>query len=478
AKGVIDKKAFGTQRDLYEAGTEWINHSAHPVHITDPNFRVMVGGPDCKQPYSASIFNISAMSFGALSANAILALNEGAKRGGFAHDTGEGAISPYHEQHEGDLIWEIGSGYFGCRTEDGQFDPERFAQNARRSQVKMIEIKLSQGAKPGHGGVLPGSKVTPEIALTRGVPVGVDCVSPSAHRAFTTPLELMSFIGQLRELSGGKPVGIKLCIGHAWEWFSLAKAMYETGCYPDFIVIDGSEGGTGAAPVEFADNVGFPMQEGLRLVHNTLVGLGIREDIRLVAAGKIISAYDIVRTCALGADMCNSARGFMFAIGCIMAQACHTGHCPTGVTTQDKNRQAALVPKEKAVRVFNFHRNTMEALAALLGAAGLTHPMHIKPHHLSRRLDNHKIALFSDNLEWSNPAPYLKAICRAHGSVNFGKGPGLTPFKPQVGCSQSSGDETVGLRTPQFRGTCRASLNLACGSRDRTVRNPQRHRPG
>lgn len=408
AKGVIDKKAFGTQRNLNAVGAEWINHSTHPVHITDTNFRVMVGGPDCKQPYSASIFNISAMSFGALSANAILALNAGAKRGGFAHDTGEGAISSYHTEHGGDLIWEIGSGYFGCRTNEGRFDDEKFRLAANTPQVKMIEIKLSQGAKPGHGGVLPGSKVTPEIAAARGVPVGVDCISPSAHNAFSTPLELMEFITKLRTLSNGKPVGFKLCIGHVWEWFSIAKAMHQTGVYPDFIVIDGSEGGTGAAPVEFADNVGYPMQDGLRLVHNTLTGLGIRDDIRLIASGKIISAYDVVRTCALGADMCNSARGFMFALGCIMAQSCHTGHCPTGVSTQDKNRQQALVPAEKATRVYNFHRNTMDALAALLGAAGISHPIQVKPHHISKRMANGKISLLSDELDVVLPGALLE----------------------------------------------------------------------
>src|SRR5438132_3681013 len=283
------------------------------------------------------------MSFGSLSANAILALNAGAKRGGFAHDTGEGSISRYHRENGGDLIWEIGSGYFGCRHPDGSFDEQRFAASARDPQVKMIEIKLSQGAKPGHGGVLPAPKVTPEIAEARGVPAWQDCVSPAAHSAFSTPIEMMAYIARLRELSGGKPVGLKLCIGHPWEWFAIAKAMLHTGIAPDFIVVDGAEGGTGAAPLEFTDHVGAPLQEGLLLVHNTLVGLNLRERIKLGCAGKVVSAFDIARMMALGADWCNAARGFMFALGCIQAQHCHTGQCPTGVTTQDPQRQKALV---------------------------------------------------------------------------------------------------------------------------------------
>lgn len=408
AKSVMDKKAFGTQINVYAPGSEWINHSCAPQTAPDSNFRVRVGGPMCKQPYSASIFNISAMSFGALSANAILALNKGAKMGHFAHDTGEGSVSSHHREHQGDLIWEIGSGYFGCRTPDGRFDPDTFRQQAISPQIKMIEIKLSQGAKPGHGGVLPGPKVTPEIAQARGVMVGVDCVSPASHSAFSTPIELMHFIQTLRELSDGKPVGFKLCIGHPWEWFSIAKAMHSTGIHPDFIVIDGSEGGTGAAPVEFTDHVGSPLIDGLRLVHNTLVGLNIREDIRLIASGKIISAFDIARICALGADMCNSARGFMFALGCIMAQACHTGHCPTGVTTQDKHRQQALHPDNKAERVHNFHKNTLKALAELLGAAGIEHPEDIQAHHISRRMNDHSVALLSEVYATAKPGDLLK----------------------------------------------------------------------
>ncbi|MFM8767253.1 MAG: FMN-binding glutamate synthase family protein, partial [Rubrivivax sp.] len=358
AKGVSDKRPFGTQLDVHEEGYEWINHSLAPTHIASHDFRVTIGqgGTSCTQPYAASLFNLSAMSFGALSANAILALNAGAKKGGFAHDTGEGSISVHHRAHGGDLIWEIGSGYFGCRDEQGRFSEARFVENALDAQVKMIEIKLSQGAKPGHGGVLPGPKVTPEIAQARGVPVGTDCVSPAAHSAFSTPREMMEFIERLRQLSGGKPVGFKLCIGHPWEWFGICKAMLETGLLPDFIVVDGAEGGTGAAPLEFTDHIGSPVQEGLLLVHNTLTGLDLRSRIRIGSAGKVISAFDIARMRALGADWCNSARGFMFALGCIQAQTCHTGHCPTGVTTQDPARQRALVVPDKAERVYRFHQ--------------------------------------------------------------------------------------------------------------------------
>ena len=391
AKGESDKRPFGTQLDVQAPGFEWINHSVAPSQLATHDFRITIG-PETAQPYSASVFNISAMSFGALSANAILALNAGAKRGSFAHDTGEGSISAYHRVHGGDLVWEIGSGYFGCRHADGSFDPEKFAQSARDPQVKLIEIKLSQGAKPGHGGVLPGPKVTPEIAAARGVPMGVDCVSPAAHSAFDTPLEMMQFIVRLRELSGGKPTGFKLCIGHPWEWFAMVKAMLASGITPDFIVVDGSEGGTGAAPVEFTDHVGSPLQEGLLLVHNTLRGAGLRGRIRLGCAGKVVSAFDIARMMALGADWCNSARGFMFALGCIQAQSCHTGRCPTGVTTQDPVRQRSLVVPDKAVRVCNFHQQTLHALQELVQAAGLQHPSDITAHHIVRRGSDHRVS--------------------------------------------------------------------------------------
>ena len=408
AKGETDKRPFGTQRDVKADGHEWINHSLAPSEVPSHDFRVRIGGPDCLQPYHASVFNISAMSFGALSAHAIQALNAGARRGGFAHDTGEGSISRWHRVHGGDLIWEIGSGYFGCRDEQGRFDGDRFRANAQDPQVKMIEIKLSQGAKPGHGGVLPGPKVTAEIAAARGVPVGEDCVSPAAHSAFSTPIGLLQFIVQLRELSGGKPVGFKLCIGHPWEWFAIVRAMLEAGITPDFIVVDGAEGGTGAAPLEFTDHVGMPLQEGLRLVHNTLVGVNLRDRIRLGASGKIVSAFDIARALALGADWCNSARGFMFALGCIQAQSCHTGHCPTGVTTQDPVRQQALVVSDKTTRVYNFHQNTLKALQELVQAAGLQELSAITAHHIVRRVDENDVRVLAALLPEVPPGALLQ----------------------------------------------------------------------
>jgi glutamate synthase domain-containing protein 2 len=403
AKQEIDKRPFGTQLDVYSEHYEWINHSMTPTQIKDHNFRIVVGGPDCTKPLSLSVLNISAMSFGALSANAILALNKGAKLGAFAHDTGEGGISRYHKEHGGDLIWNIGSGYFGCRDEAGRFSESHFVENATRDQVKMIEIKLSQGAKPGHGGILPGSKVTAEIAAARGVQIGQDCNSPAAHSEFNTPIGLLEFVARLRRLSGGKPVGFKLCIGHAWEWFAIAKAMVKTGITPDFIVIDGAEGGTGAAPIEFVDHVGTPLREAIRLVHNTLVGLNLRDRIKLGASGKVISAFDMMRVFALGADWCNSARAFMFAIGCIQAQQCHTGRCPTGVATQDPDRQRALVPDDKAVRVAQFHHNTLHALAELLQAAGLEHPDQVTTNHIAQRKVDDRVALMSET--YKNIAP-------------------------------------------------------------------------
>jgi glutamate synthase domain-containing protein 2 len=417
AKAQPDNHPFGTHLDVSRQGYEWINHSMQPSVVPTHDFRVWIGGtPEapstskspCTQPYAASIFNISAMSFGALSANAILALNAGARHGGFAHDTGEGSISEHHRTHGGDLIWEIGSGYFGCRNPDGSFNADFFEVNARDAQVKMIEIKLSQGAKPGHGGILPGSKVTPEIARARGVPVGVDCVSPARHSAFSTPVEMLEFIARLRELSGGKPVGFKFCLGHPWEWFAIVKAMLQTGITPDFIVVDGAEGGTGAAPVEFSDHVGAPMQEGLSLVHNTLVGAGLRERIKLGCAGKVISAFDIARMMALGADWVNAARGFMFALGCIQAQTCHTGQCPTGVTTQDPLRQQALVVHDKAERVWMFHESTLHALMELVQAAGLQHPNELTARHIMRRISDTEVRMLSQLLMQMPPGALLQ----------------------------------------------------------------------
>jgi glutamate synthase domain-containing protein 2 len=403
AKGQLDKRPFGTQQDIYGGNFEWINHSLAPRPSDGHNFRVVVGGPDCREPYSLSLLNVSAMSFGALSANAIRALNKGAKMGGFAHDTGEGGLSTYHREFGGDIIWEIGSGYFGCRNEDGSFSPDRFAAMAREPQVKMIEIKLSQGAKPGHGGVLPGPKVSPEIAAARGVPMGIDCISPARHPAFATPLELVKFIAQLRELSGGKPTGFKLCIGHPWEFMAICKAMLETGIRADFIVVDGKEGGTGASPLEFADHVGTPLREGLLFAHNTLVGCGLRDTIRLGASGRIITGFDMARILSLGADWCNIARGFMFALGCVQAQTCHTDHCPSGVATQNKLRQRALVVETKAERVARFHHNTLAALGELVGAAGLAHPNELRPYHILKRLSASEVKSFGDVYKFLSP---------------------------------------------------------------------------
>ncbi len=423
AKGDPDNQPFGTHMDVGGQGYEWVNHSMAPTRLATHDFRIWIGGtPDarplslepCTQPYHASVFNISALSFGALSANAILALNKGAQLGGFAHDTGEGSISEHHRRHGGDLIWEIGSGYFGCRHTDGSFNEERFIANACDPQVKLIEIKLSQGAKPGHGGILPGPKVTAEIAAARGVPAGQDCISPASHSAFSTPVELMYFIARLRKLSGGKPTGFKFCLGHPWEWFAIVKAMLQTGITPDFIVVDGAEGGTGAAPVEFSDHVGAPLQEGLLLVHNTLIGVNLRSRISLGAAGKVVSAFDLVRLMALGADWCNAGRGFMMALGCIQAQSCHTGKCPTGVTTQDPVRQQALVVPDKAERVRNFHRSTLHALQELVQAAGLQHPREVSAHHIVRRLSDTEVRLLSNLILQVAPGALLGPLEAQH----------------------------------------------------------------
>lgn len=413
AKNVSDTNAFGTLDNLYAQGKEWFLQSAlsHPLEKQD--FRITVGGERCIQPHDMSVFNISAMSFGSLSANAIMALNQGAKIGGFTHDTGEGAISPYHRKFGGDLIWELGTGYFGCRTAEGNFDAQSFAEKAVDPQVKMIEIKLSQGAKPGKGGVLPSEKITQEIADTRQVLTGQDCVSPSSHSAFSTPRELVAFWQQLRDLSGGKPVGFKLCIGQPWQFMAIVKAMIETDNYPDFIVIDGAEGGTGAAPVEFMDSVGMPLIDGFLFVHNTLVGAGIREKIKLGVSGKIVSGFDIARMLALGADWCNSARGFMFAVGCIQSRSCHTNTCPVGVATQDPYRQKALDVPSKAERVANFHKNTLKSLSSIVGAVGLEHPSQLQPYHIARRLDDGQIKLLSKFFYFADEGALLDHSARA-----------------------------------------------------------------
>lgn len=411
AKDVVDKKPFGTELQVYDEHYGWLAHSMAPKPVsTSPvsDFRVDVGAEACTQPYAASIFNISSMSFGSMSANAVLALNRGAKLGRFAHWTGEGGVSRYHREPGGDLVWQIGTGYFGCRLPDGGFDVEQFRETARLDAVKMIEIKLSQGAKPGHGGILPGPKVSPEIAEARGVPVGTDCVSPAFHRAFTDPTGLCRFVAELRDASGGKPVGIKLCVGRIDELFAVGKAMLATGLAPDFITVDGAEGGTGAAPIEFSDHVGMPVREGVVLVHNMLVGLGLRDRVRVAAAGKLVSAFDIASILALGADWANAARGFMFAIGCIQAQACHTNECPVGVATQSARLQRALVPEEKSVRVANFHRNTVEALAEVIAAAGLNHPRELHPGLIYQRVSPTEIRSFAELYDVMKPGQLIE----------------------------------------------------------------------
>ncbi len=391
SKNEPDVRPFDSKLDLYAERYEWLNHSMAPTLIDSHDFRIVIGGPQCARPYSASVFNISAMSFGSLSPNAIRALNEGARRGGFFHDTGEGSLSSYHRENGGDIVWELGSGYFGACERAGVFSETKFAEKAALEQVKMIEIKLSQGAKPGHGGVLPAAKVSAEIAATRGVPMGEDCVSPASHSAFHTPEGLLQFVARLRELSGGKPTGFKLAIGHPWEWFGVAKAMLSTGVLPDFIVVDGGEGGTGAAPLEFTDHLGAPLREALMLVHNTLVGLGLRDRIRIGASGKVITAIDLARTLALGADWCNAARGFMFSLGCIQSLSCHTDRCPTGIATQDKSRWGKLDVPDKASRVASFHENTLKALKDLIQASGLEHPSELGPEHVIRRVSANEV---------------------------------------------------------------------------------------
>ncbi|WP_226647994.1 FMN-binding glutamate synthase family protein [Microbulbifer variabilis] len=386
ADGFSDMHPFGTQLDVQSDEYMWLTHSINPAKEADVKSRIEVGSGRCAKPYSATLLNISAMSFGALSAPAIEALNKGAAIGGFYHDTGEGGISPYHRKHGGDLVWELGSGYFGARHDDGSFDPDLFRE-ACDDQVKMTEIKLSQGAKPGHGGVLPGAKVTQEIASTRKVQPGVDCVSPRAHSMFSTPIEMLEFADQMRTLSGGKPVGIKLCVGQVFEVLAIMKAMLETEKYLDFIVVDGAEGGTGAAPLELSNHVGMPLLAGLIVVRNALVGTGLRDKVRLAASGKIYSASELAACLAIGADWCNAARPFMFSIGCIQSRRCHTDTCPTGVTTQDPKRQRGLVVDVQSKRAAAFQAKTLEALGDIIAAAGLTEPRDLQPYHLYHRIN-------------------------------------------------------------------------------------------
>ena len=380
-----DTLPFGTRLDVNEVGYEWVNHSLAPTHIDPESLRITVGSPQCSKPYSASIFNVSAMSYGSLSKNAVLALNGGAKKGNFAHDTGEGGLSPYHLEPGGDLVWEIGTGYFSARTLDGKFDPARFKENASREQVKMTELKLSQGAKPGHGGILPARKVTPEIAQIRGVPVGKDVLSPPAHNAFSTPIGMLEFLAKMRELSGGKPVGFKLCIGKRREFLAICKAMKVTGILPDFITVDGGEGGTGAAPLEFSNSVGAPLRESLIFVHNALTGFAVRKHIKVFCSGRIVTGFDVVSRLATGADGCNSARAMMMALGCIQALRCNTNECPTGVATQTPALVVGLDVNHKTTRVANYHRETLKSVAEMVGAMGVKHTNELRPWHLMKR---------------------------------------------------------------------------------------------
>jgi len=395
AKGDRDTRPFGTIFDVNRAGYEWINHSIVPKHPTDLSPRVKFGGEQCAQPYMAAPLNVSAMSYGALSRNAIMALNKGAKLGGFSHNTGEGSLSPYHLEHGGDIVWQIGTGYFGCRDEQGNFDPELFKKNSQLDVVKMIEIKLSQGAKPGHGGILPAAKLTEEIARIRAVPMGADVVSPPAHTAFSTPKELLEFVSQLRGLSGGKPVGFKLCIGAREEFLAICKAMLEEQVFPDFITVDGGEGGTGAAPTEMTNSVGTPLRDGLIFVNNALIGCGVRDKMRIIASGKMFSAFHMLRAIALGADTVNSARGMMMALGCIQARSCNTDECPTGIATQNPSRNKGLVVTDKAERVANFQRDTVANLVELISAAGLDSLDDLKPKHINRRVQGTDVKTYA-----------------------------------------------------------------------------------
>jgi glutamate synthase domain-containing protein 2 len=398
AKMIDDTSPFGTELNVYDNGYEWLNHSIAAIdhRQLDNSPRVMIGGPQCSQPYSASIFNISAMSFGSLSQNAILALNGGARIGNFAHNTGEGGLSDYHLAPGGDIIWQIGTGYFSCRHKDGSFDFDAFAKRAVLPQVRMIEIKLSQGAKPGHGGILPAAKLTPEIARIRLVELGADVLSPPGHTAFATPMEMMQFIRRLRDLSGGKPVGFKLCVGHKSEFLAVCKAMIKTGIYPDFITVDGGEGGTGAAPLEFANSVGMPLREALAFVYDTLTGFDLKKHVKIIASGKVATGFDLVKNFALGADLCNSARGMMFALGCIQALECNMNTCPTGVATQDKSLMKGLVVEDKKVRVANFHQQTIVSAIQMIGAAGLKKPCDLHRAFIYRRVSPNLIQTYGE----------------------------------------------------------------------------------
>ena len=396
AKRQMDTVPFGTMRDVYSMGYEWVNHSIAPKHVDPTTLRVMIGGPQCTQPYSSSVFNISAMSYGSLSKNAVLALNGGAKKGNFYHNTGEGSISPYHKKPGGDLVWQIGTAYFGCRSSDGKFNPEMFQERATDDQVKMIEIKISQGAKPAHGGILPAQKITPEIAEIRGVIMGKDVISPPYHSEFSTPQGLLEFVQRLRELSGGKPVGFKICVGHPHEVAAICQAIKETEILPDFISVDGGEGGTGAAPLEFSNSVGTPLDEGLVIVDDMLRGYDLREDIRVISMGKVFTAFQMLNKMALGADALSSARGMMLALGCIQARRCNSNQCPVGVATTDPNLVVGLDVPSKADRIYNYHRENVESLAELIGTTGVDCVEDIRRSFINRRINRIEVKTYEE----------------------------------------------------------------------------------
>jgi glutamate synthase domain-containing protein 2 len=407
AKGEKEEKAYGTERDVNAVGYEWLLHTAAAIDPPEDQPRVRVGGPDCTKPYDMALLNVSAMSFGALSGNALRALNQGAAKGGFAHDTGEGGLTKYHLEGGGDVIWEIGTGYFGARTKDGGFDENEFRNKAAHDNVKCVSLKLSQGAKPGIGGVLPATKVTAEIAKARDVPKGEKCVSPSHHKVFNTPRELVQFIAHMRELAGGKPTGFKLCVGRRHELLAVCKAMEEEGITPDFIVVDGGEGGTGAAPVEYQDNVGTPLTDGLMTMHNALVGCGLRDRIRLGASGKVATGSDIVKRLAQGADYTNAARAMMMAVGCIMSQRCHTNQCPVGVATQDPRRARALNVPDKTERAWRYQDGTVRDAMQLMGSMGVSDPSGVQPWMLMRRVDEVSAHSYAELYDWLQPGELL-----------------------------------------------------------------------
>ncbi|MDM7860845.1 FMN-binding glutamate synthase family protein [Alteromonas sp. ASW11-36] len=443
AKNSLETIPFGTQLDTYQEGYEWIGHSlsANEVDNIDCSPRVTIGGPACKQPYSASILNISAMSYGSLSKNAILALNKGARKGGFYHNTGEGGLSPYHLKHGGDIVWQIGTGYFGCRTDDGNFDPEQFKQNALRESVKMIEIKLSQGAKPGHGGILPAHKNSPEIAKIRGVEPYTQVDSPARHSAFKTPLEMMDFIQQLRELSGGKPIGIKLALGRRSEFVAMCKAMVDSGISPDFVTVDGGEGGTGAAPLEYSNSIGTPLKEALAFVDDILTGYGLRDAIKVIASGKIITGFHITKHIALGADICNSARGMMLALGCVQSLSCNTNKCPTGVATQDESLAKGLVVEDKFERVYSFHKRTVHVTADIISSVGLAHTDQLNRAHIFRRVNQETVKRYDQIYPIIGHGAFLQGMVPEHYRLDVEEA-SANSFVPRVQLTSVDQNET------------------------------------